>query len=491
VGRAEVSRIDGFLDSFNDEMAADIRVHVVRNTGGQPIERFSLDRAREIGLGQETDRHGLLILYDVEGGRMRIEVGSRLEGVFTDAFVGFLIREHLRNFAGTDRMAIGIRATLMMVFNRIRQSVMGDEYDPRTVEFIEDRRRLVVGGGTTANVAGVDTLTAFHNREATREERAYFAPQPTVAEAYARFEDWLAVGATPSNAPLFTGASQEWLRDLPITTAYGEYMVLLEHGQPHHIVERGNLAMLYYTATPFAPPHYFRKGPQGWQIDVIAEVLNSTPLVGFPYTWSTRYSRDEYSEQFGGLWQRAGRAGRIIGGDNRTLPIRSLPWQEKVVSLFKGDAWAKVPVRRPPPIDTLTLDAANAMIRNNDGHPTVAVFYYTSQLFEAGFFPQLIDLAQSMKSVRVLTFSLDASQDAHWISWLFERHQTNLDARWIHPWSEDQLRDWMIGLGVAEPVARRCSCPKALVFGSDGILRFTDQQLASVDGIRSALLPAE
>lgn len=485
MSRSEACQINWALEAFEREMAADVRILVVPNTGGAPIERYSLDRAREMGLGQQTDRHGLLILYDVGGGRMRIEVGSRLEGVFTDAFVGYVIREHLRSFAATDRLAMGIRATMLMVFTRIRQAVLGEEYDPRTVQFIEDRRRLVVGGGTTAGIILADTIGAFRNREATPVERAYFAPQPTVEETYARYEDWLAIGATPSNAPLFTGASQEWLRDLPISNAFGDFLLLAEHG-PHQIVQRGDLAMLYYTGTPFASPHYFRKVGGGWQMDIVAEVLNSTNLVGFPYTWSTRNSHDEYSVQFGDLWSLAGRAGRIAGGDNRPLPVHQQSWQEKIVSLY-SKPWVNLPVRRPPVVDTVSVPMLTASIQQSQ-LPAVVVFYYTTTDFEKDYFPQLAQFAHDEDGkARFFVVSLDDPKDQHWIYWLFERHETPFPALWLHPWNAEEFAAAQVALGVSPAIARQCTCPRALLMDPAHALRLLDVHLTDVKVIQKAL----
>lgn len=485
--RSEVCRIDGFLGAFNSEMSADIRILVVPNTGGQPIERFSLEHARKIGLGQETDRHGLLLVYDVEGHQMRVEVGSNFEGVFTDGFVGFLIREHLRSFASTNRMAIGVRATLMMVFTRIRQAVLGEAYDPRVVQFIEDRRRLVVGGGTTAGAISNDTARAFTNREGNREELAYFSAQPTVEEAYSRFLDWLAIGAAPSDASLFTGASQEWLRDTPITNAYGEFMILLMHGKSYRIVEKGNLALLYYTNTPFAPPMYFRKWARGWQVDVIGEVLNTGNLVGYPYTWTTQYSGDDFSQRFAYLWQIIGRVGRISGGDNRPLPIRSFPWQERVLSLVKGDPWKELPVRSAPPIDTMSLASLTDEMLRLRGHPALVVFYYTDQDFQRTWFPALVEMQRTYPDARVVAYSIDPVENVHWVPRLFERYRTDLAPHWLHPYDEAAMVDLFRSLGVDSASAASCSCSRALVFDSSGQLRFSDDNLTRLADTRAAL----
>jgi hypothetical protein len=76
-------------------------------------------------------------------------VGAQLEGVVTDAFAGYLIRDHVRAFFGTGNPTTGLRTALIMIQHRLREAVLGHDYDPEVLAFIDDRRRLAVGGGAT------------------------------------------------------------------------------------------------------------------------------------------------------------------------------------------------------------------------------------------------------------------------------------------------------------------------------------------------------
>jgi len=46
----------------------------------------------------------------------------------------------------------------------------------------------------------------------------------------------------------------------------------------YKIVERENLAILYFTSTPFMSPHIFIKENGKWQMDILAEVYNTREM---------------------------------------------------------------------------------------------------------------------------------------------------------------------------------------------------------------------
>ena len=93
-------------------------------------------------------------------------------------------------------------------------------------------------------------------------------------------------------------ASQEFLRRLPISRAFNEYLLATEYGRAYSIDERGDLALLYFTDDPFLSPKFFRREAGGWRLDIRAEIANSQEAVGFPYTWRLRDSGDDFSRVF-------------------------------------------------------------------------------------------------------------------------------------------------------------------------------------------------
>ncbi|MEO7814629.1 MAG: TPM domain-containing protein [Sphingomicrobium sp.] len=61
-----------------------VAVVTVVGLAGQPIERFALDYARRWGLGQKHLDNGVLMLIAPKEHKVRIEVGTGLEGLLTD-----------------------------------------------------------------------------------------------------------------------------------------------------------------------------------------------------------------------------------------------------------------------------------------------------------------------------------------------------------------------------------------------------------------------
>jgi uncharacterized protein len=70
-------------------------VATVDSLGGQTIEGFSLQMAREWGIGDARNLRGLLLLVAPNERQVRIEVSCGLENVVTDVFAGRVIRERI------------------------------------------------------------------------------------------------------------------------------------------------------------------------------------------------------------------------------------------------------------------------------------------------------------------------------------------------------------------------------------------------------------
>ena len=317
----QLSKFDHYLHQVRDESGVDVRFLLVRGVPHGDLESFALQRLRALGIGRQVDRRGLLFVYDLASQRMRIEVGPHLEGVFPDGFVGYLMREHAAAFFGARNPELGLRTMMFMVHRRLREAVLGMDYDPRAVSFITDSVRLAAGGGATARTALGESGHPFLGRSSTEAERAHFSPQPTPEDAFVSYLQWLRDGQFQSDLPLFTPATQQFLHSLPITQVYNDYILLGEYGQAYTITVRGDLALLTFTTTPFISPHFFRRTPAGWQMDLAAELRNTREYGGGPYTWGIRSSDDDFTRAFADQFVDYQGALRVAGGDNRALPL--------------------------------------------------------------------------------------------------------------------------------------------------------------------------
>jgi hypothetical protein len=296
----------------------------VRNVAGGDLQSYALNRMRQMGVGKETDRRGLLFVYDVDGKRLRIEVGPRLEEVFPDGFLGYLMRENAASFFAGREPELGLRTTLRIVLMRMRVAALGMDYDPHAVSFITDSVRLAAGGGATARAGAAVISPGFRGRTSTPEERTHFAAQPNPDSAYQRYLDWLRDGQKQLDIELFTPESRTYLRTLDLTRAYIDFMLMEQLDQKYEIEERGPRALLYYTSTPLVSPHYFRKTLAGWQIDIVAEVMNSREYAGGHWSYGVINSDDDFSSTFADMLDDyGGGLLRVRDGDNRPLPVHA------------------------------------------------------------------------------------------------------------------------------------------------------------------------
>ncbi|HIT91137.1 MAG TPA: TPM domain-containing protein [Candidatus Merdenecus merdavium] len=77
-------------------------VATVENLQGLSIEDYSINLAREWGIGDKKENNGILILLAVEEREIRVEIGYGLEGVITDSMAGRFIRKATPDLSNND-----------------------------------------------------------------------------------------------------------------------------------------------------------------------------------------------------------------------------------------------------------------------------------------------------------------------------------------------------------------------------------------------------
>jgi uncharacterized protein len=427
-----------FLQQIDDESGVDIRFLLVPSVN-EDLVAFGVRQARAMGMGRDTDRRGLLFVYDVAQHRLRIEVGPQMEPVITDAFAGYLMREHVRSFFGTGNPSLGLRTTLFMVQHRLREAVLGRDYDPRVLQFIADSRRLAMGGGASADMRA-DPAGAFLNQARTSRHaiRTYFAPQPSPEAAFQRYLDWLARGNYATDVPLFTPLSQEYMATLTMTRGFNKHVLMMEYGQPYRVDQRGDLALLYFTTDPLLWPHFLRRTPQGWVIDMWAEVLNVRNYSGWWYTWALLDNGDDFATAFADRYAEYGGPLRVRGGDNRPLPVRAYP---------------EIKLQPPPdPGDSLThITVEEAATRIANTGRSLVVLYSTWSQYERAAMPLIASVAEGCRKAgwAVLAFNTDQEPRALWdLPGVLRQNKAPFAALNLTRWQPGRLSGGMAPLGI-------------------------------------------
>jgi uncharacterized protein len=88
-------RVSAALVDYQSRSGNQVAVAVIKSTGDQSIEDYTIDLAREWGVGQKGADNGVVLVIAYEDRKLRIEVGRGLEGSLTDLQSGRLIREQI------------------------------------------------------------------------------------------------------------------------------------------------------------------------------------------------------------------------------------------------------------------------------------------------------------------------------------------------------------------------------------------------------------
>src|SRR5690606_29426970 len=122
----------------------------------------------DAGIGEQSRRgRGLLLVIDTALDRVRLEVSTSLEGVYTDAFVAYVQNRQMTPFFRESRVADGILATTELIVGRAQEAGAGLAFAPPMAP------ARMGGGATTA--AGIGAGRA----EAPSAARAGEASAPT------------------------------------------------------------------------------------------------------------------------------------------------------------------------------------------------------------------------------------------------------------------------------------------------------------------------
>lgn len=319
--RGDAGRMNAEMHWAQIGYGIDIRFLLVKSAGGKSLEDYAVDQARALGVGADTGGRGLLCVYDATDQRLRIEVGPQLEGVLTDAFVGYLERENTHAYVTAQDLSLGLNLTFQLIIRRLQEAELGEAYDPRAAARILDRHQLAEGAGATSAVGADGAGSGLVNREAPPNKLQEYSPQPTVEQAWQRYQEWELEPYEYVDVTLLTPETREFMRKQPMSHAYFDFIAMNDYGQAHVVKQYGGVAMVVFTHSPFISPYYFRATPQGWQMDIVGSIRNSRELIGNVYTWEWRDGHDEYSQAFADEVVVVNNILRVKGSDNRPLPL--------------------------------------------------------------------------------------------------------------------------------------------------------------------------
>jgi len=268
------------VDDVNDEGAGlkkaldiDFVIAVIPSLEGNAITEYAADLFSKWQIGKDTQgKKGILILIAMKEQQIKIETGYDLEKVYTDAYIGQVEREMLKEFLEQADWERGFLATIENFVERAYRM------QKKGVDIKE--AGSMQGSDYYSGGAGAKTVFDFGAAlkkplpQTPRELRDYFGAQPTPALAFQRYMEFDARDMNDYTVDLFSDASKEFFSHWRTSSGQRRAEAEASSGKTYIAKVKDKFAVLMAPANTSIneficqPPYFFIRSEKGWQIDI-------------------------------------------------------------------------------------------------------------------------------------------------------------------------------------------------------------------------------
>lgn len=125
-------------ESLYYQTTAQAVVVTVNDMGGEDIDSFALNLARDWGIGDKEKDNGVLLILALSERKVKIEVGYGLEGALTDAKCGRILDTYGMEHFSNDDFSTGLYEVYNAIVNEVAIEVLGEplkeDYDKDLTE---------------------------------------------------------------------------------------------------------------------------------------------------------------------------------------------------------------------------------------------------------------------------------------------------------------------------------------------------------------------
>lgn len=216
----------------------------------------------------------ILLYIDTSSDLSRFEISGDLEGVYTDAFSGYIQQQHMVYFFKDQRIKDGVLAASEMIYERARDASLGKKFTaPKDI--------LAGGGGATteARIAGDTPILKSDALIATEDIHAGRTPMETVMI----YKLTMSAGNTDPDKDIFTKTTQEMMRHWTVTPAQQKngakgIEFCSQFASQLFLSKNGELAVIRYpTKERQCNPWFLQKEGGRWRLDL----MSMQQVIGF------------------------------------------------------------------------------------------------------------------------------------------------------------------------------------------------------------------
>jgi uncharacterized protein len=272
----------------------DIDYRVLTTDIGADLERIAHDYFATAGVGS-LSRNGraLLLVIDPTSERVRVEVSTSLEGVYTDAFVAYVQNRQMAPFFAAGRVTDGILATTELIVSRAAAAETGEEFAPPM-----PAASMGGGAGAAAAIGTANDPSEAYKQQTQRIDAAGLDPLQVVAVYHER----MANRDARADLAIYSSDTVAMLRRWVVTPAQMDTISRTYRGCAVDGVRvSGDVAVVRYRVEQRqCAPYFLRHQDDAWKLDLAA--LSSAVRFNHENQWRLRMPLpDDYRFAFDDL----------------------------------------------------------------------------------------------------------------------------------------------------------------------------------------------
>jgi len=266
--------IENQSSSIKRSFDIDFVVMIVSTLGENDITETAVRLFSQWEIGKSTQgKKGVLIFIAQKEQKIKIEIGYDLESIYTDAYVGQVEREILKEFLEQAEWDVGFLATIEnFLFKLFDNNLMEEVKD---ISSSEDNLEYYSQGAGAINVFDFGAALKKPIPETPGEISEYFSAQPTAELAFIRYMELLSNSITDRSLDLFTDLSKFFYKNWKSTSGQRRAEVQKISGKPYIVKQTDTHAIVMFPDLKMEvmatfPIYFIKKTEKGWQIDINA-----------------------------------------------------------------------------------------------------------------------------------------------------------------------------------------------------------------------------
>ena len=270
--------------------AHDIDYRVFTTDAATDLERAAHDYFTETGVGSRSvNGRGLLLVIDTAAERVRLEVSTSLEGVYTDGFVAYVQNRQMAPFFAAGRVADGVLATTELIVGRAQEADAGTAFAPPMTA------NSMGGGASAAAALGTSgDPSAELKRQTQRVDVRGLHPQQVVEKYLER----MASRDARVDLSLYSTETATMLRNWVVTPAQMDNVARTYRDCTVDGVRiNGEAAVVRYrVGQRQCAPYFLRREDDAWKLDLTA--LSSAIRFNHENQWRFQTVPNDYRFAF-------------------------------------------------------------------------------------------------------------------------------------------------------------------------------------------------